>query len=599
MAAVKRSRLSIDQKVALVRYVQAGKSHGEAAAKFGISRSAVVKIMKMESQIVEAYEVTPNTKRRKNVGYDGKSTIIDKALHDWQVRVENDAPTLNVTGDIIRTKALEFRDMMLHIHGDRLSSEVKLNLQNFKASKGWLNGYMQRSGGSSRKKCGEHRSVDMASIEDRLQQIQLLLTGVPLNCIWNIDEMALQHRTTSSRSYVTINHDGRGTKRCKDRITVTLIVNAAGEMLPMQVISKAKCPRVLKGTNIDEHFNIQYEGQKNAWQDGSTMLRLLHRINRAARTKTLNFYILLDNCSSHLYAAKILDPNGSQNECFRYGNLVLVFLPPCSTSECQPLDQGIIRSFKAGYRKAMLRTLLIQYDLWQLGRDPQSTTKFPLHDYTHMKNVLIWMQEAYHNICKSVIQRCFVKSNVLPMLANCEANMNVCRISHNSEVEDKQLDELSTMLTNIQLEDVLASSLGLVGEMETVCNELLDFDGSEATGSSEINDNEILTEVLTSTGCITIDVEVESESDDEELVETVSHKRALEALKDLLIYSHSCLRPSSSAKYVEGTNLNEFLENYQLHVLQDLGSDDRKLIQPKITSFFELVAKKPNCSSML
>ncbi|GBM59130.1 hypothetical protein AVEN_255666-1 [Araneus ventricosus] len=41
-------------------------------------------------------------------------------------------------------------------------------------------------------------------------------------------------------------------------------------------------------------------------------------------------------------------------------NICLVFLPPNTTSMLQPLDQGIIRSFKVGYRKLFLRHVFSQ-----------------------------------------------------------------------------------------------------------------------------------------------------------------------------------------------------------------------------------------------
>ena len=79
------------------------------------------------------------------------------------------------------------------------------------------------------------------------------------------------------------------------------------------------------------------------------MLQLFHWITSIAQSCKSKFYLLLDNCSSHVWAAKILHPEGSQETYFEIANLVIVFFPPNATSNCQPLDQGIIRSLKAGF----------------------------------------------------------------------------------------------------------------------------------------------------------------------------------------------------------------------------------------------------------
>jgi hypothetical protein len=43
-------------------------------------------------------------------------------------------------------------------------------------------------------------------------------------------------------------------------------------------------------------------------------------------------------------------------------NMTLVFLPPNVTSIVQPLDQGIIASFKIQYKRKLLQWVLLQYD---------------------------------------------------------------------------------------------------------------------------------------------------------------------------------------------------------------------------------------------
>ncbi|GBM46216.1 hypothetical protein AVEN_270222-1 [Araneus ventricosus] len=55
-----------------------------------------------------------------------------------------------------------------------------------------------------------------------------------------------------------------------------------------------------------------------------------------------------------------MDNATSHPDDFKLKNISLVFLPPNIASMLQPLDQGIIRSFKVGYRKLLLRHVLSQ-----------------------------------------------------------------------------------------------------------------------------------------------------------------------------------------------------------------------------------------------
>lgn len=225
-----------------------------------------------------------------------------------------------------------------------------------------------------------------------------MLCDVPLECIINIDESALQHRTTSSKSYCTVNSDDRGVKRSKERITVTLGVSASGEKFMTQVITKSARPRALKGIpDISKAFGIIYDHQAKAWQDTSSYMRLLHKYNKIAKDRHCIFYVLQDNCSSHVCASKILDPSGSTESFFRFENLCIIFFPPNATSECQPLDQGVIPSFKAHFRRAQLNHLMSEYEMWQAS-ERASYSQFPINDHTHLRNVLGWVKSAWDSI---------------------------------------------------------------------------------------------------------------------------------------------------------------------------------------------------------
>jgi DDE superfamily endonuclease len=125
-------------------------------------------------------------------------------------------------------------------------------------------------------------------------------------------------------------------------ITVKPIVSASGEKLIPQVIGKSKQPCVLRGIDIDKKYQVKYDFQSKEWQDGSSMLLLFHQVACVAQSCKYKFYFLLHNFSSHVWAAKILHPEGSQETYFEIANLVNVFFPPNATVNSQPLDQGII-----------------------------------------------------------------------------------------------------------------------------------------------------------------------------------------------------------------------------------------------------------------
>ena len=85
---------------------------------------------------------------------------------------------------------------------------------------------------------------------------------------------------------------------------------------------------------------------------------LLDIINKQFRSQNQNVLLFLDNCTSH------------KNQ--EYSKIKLCFLPPNTTSLIQPMDQGIIRSFKAKYRKVILQFILIEADK---GIIPVESTK--------------------------------------------------------------------------------------------------------------------------------------------------------------------------------------------------------------------------------
>lgn len=137
-------------------------------------------------------------------------------------------------------------------------------------------------------------SFNFIQFEKRLHKICEVLIDVPLECIINIDESALQHRTTSSRFYCIANSDDRGVKRSKDRITITLGVSTSCETFTIQVSTKSARPRALKALkhipDISKTFGIIYDHQPKVWQYTSSYMRLLHKYNKIVKNRNVVFY---------------------------------------------------------------------------------------------------------------------------------------------------------------------------------------------------------------------------------------------------------------------------------------------------------------------
>ena len=101
----------------------------------------------------------------------------------------------------------------------------------------------------------------------------------------------------------------------------------------------------------------------------------------------------LDNFSAHITGVEIAPPPS---------NIRVEFLPRNSTSKFQPLDQGIINSFKAHYRKQWLSYILSELEL---DYNPLVTMNLHL--------TIRWtLQSWYNSVETSTIQNCFRKSTL-------------------------------------------------------------------------------------------------------------------------------------------------------------------------------------------
>ncbi|KAG7388795.1 hypothetical protein PHYPSEUDO_011814 [Phytophthora pseudosyringae] len=109
----RRVRKTNLEKMEILAFVDQGGSQGAAAEKFGVSRTAVTKMVKERAAISAQALVESATSSRKVLQYQHKLSVIEDMLYKWQMQVELDAPALKVTGELLQSKAMEFRNKIL------------------------------------------------------------------------------------------------------------------------------------------------------------------------------------------------------------------------------------------------------------------------------------------------------------------------------------------------------------------------------------------------------------------------------------------------------------------------------------------------------
>jgi DDE superfamily endonuclease len=145
-------------------------------------------------------------------------------------------------------------------------------------------------------------------------------------------------------------------------------------------IGTAENPRSFgTGKNRIEVHNLGlvWRYNKKAWMTGKIFREYLRWLNlQMADRKIL---LLLDGFSSHHAGLDLIEEEDLPN-------LRVEFLPPNTTSIRQPLDQGIIRTFKAYYKR---RWLQYQLDNYERGEDP--------HQKMNILQALRWTTDAWRD----------------------------------------------------------------------------------------------------------------------------------------------------------------------------------------------------------
>ncbi|XP_062570271.1 tigger transposable element-derived protein 6-like [Saccostrea cucullata] len=177
----------------------------------------------------------------------------------------------------------------------------------------------------------------------------------------------------------------KGGKLAKERVTFMMCCSCTGEKLKPLVIGKARKPRCF-GSLDPSNLPVIWRSNKKSWMTGETFKDWIFGVNKEMKRQSRKILLFLDNATSHPHDLKL-------------SNITLKYFPPNTTSKLQPLDLGIIRAFKARYRKRMMGHLLSKMDTCKTAAE--LTRNVSVLDAIH------WINKAWDETKQTTIESCF------------------------------------------------------------------------------------------------------------------------------------------------------------------------------------------------
>eukprot|EP00968_Pinguiococcus_pyrenoidosus_P024189 scaffold4382_cov372-Pinguiococcus_pyrenoidosus.AAC.1 len=368
--------------------------------KFGldISKSYLTNLRKRKAEVRCRYKNANVHEKRKKSSHRSNVEELNEALAGWLTKMEE--KKVPITDAVLKEKARQL--------GQGLTLPP-----NFAYSNTWLLNFKRSFGVSSQTMHGEADAADQAGIDRAREYIPRLLAGVELKDIYNLDETALLFRKLPTRSLMLSKRAGG--KRAKDRITLNFIVSADGNDVSVQAIGTSRRPRCFgRGFEAKRCLNICYFANAKGWMNSEIFEQIMRSFNMRMLNENRKVWLLLDNCSAHRIP-RFAKPARWLNvlDGFSMTAVNVVFLPPNTTSIVQPLDQGIIRAFKAHWRRYHVQWIV---EKMEQERSEQSADMLK----TNVRQALVWTRDACREIHGSTIRNCFRKSGILTAIHDAE-----------------------------------------------------------------------------------------------------------------------------------------------------------------------------------
>ena len=319
-----------------------------------------------------------------------------------------------------------------------LAQDPRLGIEGcIKFSDVWLSNFKKRHGIRGFLLHGESGEVSSEAVGQTRRSLRNILSDYELRNIYNMDETGLFYRLNPRKTLATEARNGK--KKRKERVTLVACASADGsDKMPLMMLGKSKNPRCFQGIR-KENLGLIYRSSKSAWMTGFLFGEWLKLFCQRVRGR--NVVLLLDNASSHHAHFDFVDFDEKNQVCTVQvtENILIVFFPPNLTSAIQPMDQGIIATFKAHYRGAFVKRKLRYLELGKA------------EELISLLSAASMIVKAWSKIKNTTIANCFRHSGILGPAQ--EADTRIQYKNSPDKIESAVLDSLQVSLERLGLEN--------------------------------------------------------------------------------------------------------------------------------------------------
>jgi len=405
-----RKVLTLQEKVKVLDMVREGRSFAAVGRHYGLNESTIRYIKKDEANIRSTVAVNYCQSAKRVVTARNKNIVrMESALALWitDCREKN----IPLDTNTIREKARKLYRQFAGVAGTEGDDDeddpddpqpgpsTAADPIEFKASKGWFDRFQKRFNLKSVSLHGEAASADKEAAEKYPETFKAIIEekGYRPEQVFNMDETGLFWKKMPSRTFIMMEEaQAPGFKAQKDRLTLIMCGNAAGFMLKTGLIYKSANPRAMKNKNKNL-LPVHWMHNPKAWITKLLTSDWFHQcfIPQAK--------MYLSNLGMEFKVLLLMDNAGGHPLDLSYEGVQIEFLPANTTSLIQPMDQGVIRAFKALYIRNALQNLVEAMD-----SDDNFSLRAYWRDFT-IATCLQIIQKALQEMKKETLNACWKK----------------------------------------------------------------------------------------------------------------------------------------------------------------------------------------------